>query len=64
MIYRVIQECVLNVLKHANASRLDVSMIAEQNEGRCDDRRQRKGFDVKGTGCQAQYRNEKYPVKE
>lgn len=32
MIYRIIQECVVNVLKHASASRLDVSMIAEQNE--------------------------------
>lgn len=32
MIYRIMQECVLNVLKHANASRLDVSMISDNNE--------------------------------
>ena len=32
MIYRIIQECAQNVLKHAKASRLDVAMIAENNE--------------------------------
>jgi signal transduction histidine kinase len=32
MIYRVIQECVQNVLKHANATKLDVAMINENNE--------------------------------
>lgn len=47
MIYRVIQECVLNVLKHANASRLDVSMIAEQNEVDVMIEDNGKGFDVK-----------------
>ena len=46
MIYRVIQECS-NVLKHANASRLDVSMIAEQNEVDVMIEDNGKGFDVK-----------------
>jgi two-component system NarL family sensor kinase len=32
MIYRIIQECVQNVLKHANATKLDVAMINENNE--------------------------------
>ena len=32
MIYRIIQECVQNVLKHAKASQLHVSMIAAENE--------------------------------
>jgi signal transduction histidine kinase len=32
MIYRIMQECVQNVLKHSNATRLDVSMIAADNE--------------------------------
>lgn len=32
MIYRIIQECVQNALKHAKATRLDVAMIAENNE--------------------------------
>jgi signal transduction histidine kinase len=32
MIYRIIQECVQNVLKHAQATQLDISMIAANNE--------------------------------
>jgi len=32
MIYRIIQECIQNVLKHAKASKLDISIIAENNE--------------------------------
>ena len=32
MIYRIIQECVQNVLKHAAATKLDISMIAENSE--------------------------------
>lgn len=30
--YRVIQECVNNVIKHANADRLDISIIRQQDE--------------------------------
>lgn len=32
MIYRIIQECVQNVLKHSGATRLDISMISSNNE--------------------------------
>lgn len=32
MIYRILQECVQNVLKHAKATKLDVSIIIENNE--------------------------------
>jgi signal transduction histidine kinase len=32
MIYRIIQECVQNALKHAKATKLDVAMIVENNE--------------------------------
>ena len=32
MIYRIIQECVQNALKHSKASQMDVSLIAENNE--------------------------------
>ena len=32
MIYRIVQECIQNVLKHAKASRLDIALIAENNE--------------------------------
>ncbi|MBS1565621.1 MAG: sensor histidine kinase [Bacteroidetes bacterium] len=32
MIYRIMQECIQNVLKHARASRLDISIIAENDE--------------------------------
>jgi len=32
MLYRIICECIQNVLKHANASKLDISMIAEAGE--------------------------------
>jgi len=32
MIYRIIQESVQNVLKHAKATKLDISIICENNE--------------------------------
>lgn len=32
VLYRVIQECVNNVIKHADASTLDISVIREKNE--------------------------------
>lgn len=32
MMFRVVQECVTNVIKHAQASRLDISLILEERE--------------------------------
>lgn len=32
LIYRIIQECIQNVLKHSSATRLDISMICVNNE--------------------------------
>lgn len=32
ILYRVIQECINNVIKHSKASHLDISLIQEQNE--------------------------------
>ena len=32
MIYRIVQECIQNVLKHAKATQLDISMIASNGE--------------------------------
>jgi signal transduction histidine kinase len=32
VLYRVIQECVNNVLKHANASEIDITVIKDENE--------------------------------
>jgi len=32
MVYRIIQECIQNVLKHAKADKLDIAIIAENNE--------------------------------
>ena len=32
MIYRIIQECIQNVLKHAKANKLDIAIIAENDE--------------------------------
>lgn len=31
MIYRIVQECVQNVLKHANATKLDITLLSENN---------------------------------
>ena len=32
LIYRIMQECIQNVLKHSAATRLDISMICANNE--------------------------------
>ncbi len=32
MIYRIIQECLQNIIKHANADKVDISVIAENGE--------------------------------
>ncbi len=45
VLYRVIQECVTNAIKHSNASSLDISLVREKNEitGAIEDNG--KGFD-------------------
>jgi signal transduction histidine kinase len=46
VLYRVIQECVTNAIKHSNASSLDISLVKEKNEitGAIEDNG--KGFDT------------------
>ena len=46
MLYRIIQECVQNVLKHANASKLDVAMITANNEADVTIEDNGVGFDL------------------
>lgn len=46
MIYRIIQEAVQNVLKHAGATNLDIAMIAENNEADITIEDNGKGFDI------------------
>jgi signal transduction histidine kinase len=31
MVYRIIQECISNVIKHADATKLDISLIQEND---------------------------------
>lgn len=45
VLYRVIQECVNNVIKHANASNLDISLIRDDNEISVTVEDNGKGFD-------------------
>lgn len=47
LIYRIIQECVQNVLKHAAASRLDVSLICMNDELDLMIEDNGNGFDIK-----------------
>lgn len=46
VVYRVIQECVNNVIKHAQATRLDISLIHESNELNITIEDNGKGFDI------------------
>ncbi|MFC4261583.1 tetratricopeptide repeat protein [Ferruginibacter yonginensis] len=46
VLYRVIQECVNNVIKHAQASELDISIFKEQNEITVTIEDNGVGFDV------------------
>ena len=46
VLYRVIQESVNNVVKHANASRIDISLVAELDEISVTIEDNGKGFDV------------------
>lgn len=49
VLYRVIQECVNNVIKHAQASQLDISIINEAAEISATIEDNGKGFDVSDT---------------
>ena len=46
ILYRVIQECVNNVIKHANANTLDISIIRETGEIRATIEDNGQGFDT------------------
>ena len=46
VLYRVIQECVNNVIKHADANTLDISIIKEANEITATVEDNGKGFDT------------------
>jgi two-component system, NarL family, sensor kinase len=46
VLYRVIQECVNNVIKHANANTLDISIIKDANEITATIEDNGKGFDT------------------
>jgi two-component system NarL family sensor kinase len=46
ILYRVIQECVNNVIKHANANTLDISILIEQHEITATIEDNGQGFDT------------------
>jgi signal transduction histidine kinase len=46
ILYRVIQECVTNVIKHANATRLDISLNKDEDGVSVTIEDNGKGFDV------------------
>ncbi len=46
MLYRVIQECVNNVIKHSGADTLDIALVNEENEITVTVEDNGKGFDV------------------
>jgi len=50
MIYRIIQECVQNVLKHARATKLDISVMKENNELDITIEDNGIGFNTESTG--------------
>lgn len=49
VLYRVVQECVNNVIKHANANTLDISLIKDGDEITVTIEDNGKGFDTKDT---------------
>ncbi len=49
VLYRVIQECVNNVIKHSEASVLDISLVRESNEITVTVEDNGKGFEVNNT---------------
>jgi len=46
-IYRIVQEALNNIIKHANANRVDVSLFFKENEIKLDICDNGKGFDTK-----------------
>jgi len=46
ILYRILQECVNNVMKHANASRLDISLIRDEENISLTIEDNGKGFDA------------------
>ena len=49
VLYRVIQECVNNVIKHSEATTLDISLIRDKDGVSCTIEDNGKGFDVTDT---------------
>ena len=49
VLYRVIQECVNNVIKHSGANTLDISLVREDGEIRATIEDNGKGFDATAT---------------
>ena len=47
VLYRIIQECVNNVIKHSNANNLDISLIKDESEISVTIEDNGKGFDTK-----------------
>jgi len=50
ILYRVLQECVNNVMKHANASRIDISLIRDEKNISLTIEDNGKGFDTARPG--------------
>ncbi|MEO6949698.1 MAG: ATP-binding protein [Ginsengibacter sp.] len=46
MLYRIIQECVNNVIKHSEATSLDISLLRNETEIRATIEDNGKGFDI------------------
>ncbi|WP_295673353.1 sensor histidine kinase [uncultured Mucilaginibacter sp.] len=51
ILYRVLQECVNNVMKHADASRLDISLIRDEQNISLTIEDNGKGFETTGPGA-------------
>ena len=57
LIYRIMQECIQNVLKHSEASRLDISMICANNEANIIIEDNGIGFNINETNQGAGLKN-------